>query len=70
MQTSSDFQQSLKDWFKHRRITEECTCDIDQSCWYHMSEDEQNEERANSIWEYVIKPWLDEVYLAITGVIK
>lgn len=56
-----ELKQAILEWFKdHRRVAEDCTCDIDQSCWYHMSDDEQDAERANSLWEYVIEPWLNQ----------
>jgi hypothetical protein len=53
-------QQSVKKWFKNRCYAEDCTCEIDQPCWFHMSGANQNAERARSIWEHVIEPWLEE----------
>lgn len=59
--STEELQQDIREWFKSRRCyAEDCTCDIDQPCWYHMSVDEQDAERTNSLWEFIIEPWLEE----------
>lgn len=39
----------IESWKRDRELAEDCTCDIDEVCFFHLTDQEQMEERVKSL---------------------
>lgn len=56
-------------WIQNREIAEDCTCDLDMGCFWHLTEQQQMEERVSSLAK-ILSSFCDECGLRVTIEVK
>jgi len=44
-----ELEQLIESWKQNRAIAEDCVCDLDMECFWHLTYQQQMEERVSSL---------------------